>query len=121
MWDSHPRQYWGNVKPRTTRFMTSTERAYVGACLDTDGWASIHPYVSKTGKTYPHPVLGLGNDNLEIISALLRVTGTGKVYYMVSKTGKDFWHYVVNARRDVEDILKQIEAYSTKAQRVLAA
>ncbi len=99
----------------TVRKMSEVERSLVGAYLDTDG------YIAFNGKRMGR--LGLGNTNLEIISALLRTTGVGKVCLIraATDTWAPYWDWYVCPKVDIVNIASQVAAYSTKAQAFLTA
>lgn len=101
-------------KPSQVRQMTPIEAAWVGAMIEGEGCISISRSHSDTYDNYH---LIVGNNSLEVISAMLRATGTGNVYLRAN--GRLFtWE--VGRINSIYDIARQIAPYSEKAQRLLA-
>ena len=94
--------------------MNETECAYVGAMIDGEGWFT-------EGKSWGKIVtrrLGLGNTNLEIISAMLRATGVGTVSLASwRRFGKlPLWIWQVQRQGNLNEIARQCAPFSTKCQ-----
>jgi hypothetical protein len=96
--------------------VTEVEAAYIGAVLDTDGHVS---WQTQKGK-YRYPTIGVTNQNLEIISALLRTTRTGCVSFQQPGVRGSIWQWQKGGVGAVT-ILQEVEAFSTKAQKFLAS
>ena len=96
------------------RQMSDVEQAYVGAMIDGEGWFTTgQSWASRTVR------LGVGNTDLEIISALLRATRAGRVHLANWRRfgKKPLWIWAVQRRGDIQAIAKQCRLYSSKCQR----
>ena len=114
------------LKAETARTMREHESAYVGAMLDAEGWVTQHGSnrVRRKGRLGAYlssgwPGMSIGNQSLEIISALLRATGCGTVHMKEVQPGGIIWTWGIHRARDSYSVAKQVEAYSQKAQKVL--
>lgn len=116
-----PRKY-GKRQPATARDMSEVERAWVGAMLEGEGSTFIHPdYRDSRPSFTPH--IGIGNTEIEVISAIVRATGLGGVSSREkgsSLGSKRMWVWQTNAWNDVLALLPQLLPYSTKAQKLWA-
>lgn len=94
--------------------MALDEQAWIGAMIEAEG------SVSKPYGPHLQWRIGVGNTDLEIISALLRVTGVGTIHLQPpSKLGrKTCWTWQVQAANDVAAIVKQCAPYSMKLRRI---
>lgn len=106
----------GNWQPRSLRDMTVDQAAYVGAMIEAEGSVTI---ASPTCKSKAR--VTVVNTDLEVISALVRATGAGSVHLSHARTAqKPVWVWWLSRWNDVQPLVAQCAAYSTKLQRVQA-
>lgn len=92
------------------RVMSEIEAAYVSALIDTDGC------VSCDGGRYWR--IEFTNTEVELIATILRLTGVGRVYHR-NRQGNACWDWGVYRISDVIALMKQLQPFSLKIQRVL--
>ncbi len=99
----------GGAKPRpsTVRTMTEVERAWVGAFIEADGFASVRRRPGHTDNI----LLGVTQVAIEPIALLLRLTGVGSIQW----SGR-IWSWIPWAMKDSKAITVQCAPYSWKLQ-----
>lgn len=95
------------------RQMSDVERAYIGGLIDTDGWVSVR---HRPRGQYADVRVGLGNTEVEIISALLRLTGAGKVSYRIPANRKPYLRWELGRHKSIAYLVEQCAPYSIKLQ-----
>lgn len=98
--------------------MNEVVAAYLGAVLDTDGCVGYTKWMAKDGlRKYPR--MSVTNQNIEILSVFLRALKVGTVSLQGIGVNAPIFQWQFGNKK-VVPILRELRAYSTKAQSFLA-